>query len=257
MAVYSSAFVNGGSNWLTSATSPVSTYPFTLAGWARLDDLTNNPNLFTVVGASTDCGIQVQTTTGKIITYASNAGADSTISTTALTAGVWGHFCGVFASATDRRSFCNGAGKATSSVNKALSSMTRVNLGAWANSGVAGGGFGIPKGAYAEMGLWNVALADEEVAALAAGVSPLRIRTANLQGYWPLYAASFPAANRVSGSYAVSLVGGTLTTVSHPPVGSPFGSHDWPSYAVAAAPSGTLLWHLRRMSGGFQEMDIS
>lgn len=31
----------------------------------------------------------------------------------------------------------------------------------------------------------------------------------------------------------------------------------WQFNFPAAAPSGTLLWHLRRMSGGFQEMDIA
>lgn len=39
----------------------------------------------------------------------------------------------------------------------------------------------------AEAAIWNVALNAREVAALAVGVCPLRVRPGSLVGYWPLW----------------------------------------------------------------------
>lgn len=41
-------------------------------------------------------------------------------------------------------------------------------------------------GDVAHVALWNVALTDDEVASLAAGVSPLRMRRDALIAYWPV-----------------------------------------------------------------------
>lgn len=54
-------------------------------------------------------------------------------------------------------------------------------------------------GRVAEAAIWNVALTASEVAALAKGVSPLQIRPASLQAYWPLIGRQSPEPDWVGG----------------------------------------------------------
>lgn len=48
----------------------------------------------------------------------------------------------------------------------------------------------------AEAAVWNVALTDAEMLALAKGVKPYLIRPKNLFGYWPLHGLQSPEADR-------------------------------------------------------------
>jgi len=99
-----------------------------------------------------------------------------------VTANVWQHACGVGAATNDRRIYLNGTNdKGTNSETRATPTTNILNLGHrgsiqqdWYN------------GYMAHVCLWNVALTDGEVDALAAGVHPQRIRPDDIVFYWPL-----------------------------------------------------------------------
>jgi hypothetical protein len=69
------------------------------------------------------------------------------------------------------------------------------------------------------VGIWNVALSDQEVASLAGGVHPTRMRPGALVAYWPLWGDESPAPD-------LHLIGGTrypmtlsgTTKANHAPV---------------------------------------
>lgn len=100
-------------------------------------------------------------------------------------------------------------------------------------------------GDIAEVGLWDTALSAAEIAALAKGVPPSRVRSRRLCAYYPLQTDGTTVPNRV-GSTALGTVTGSIPIAAHAPVSPWFGeSIDWPPYAVSAAPSTTtyFFWH--------------
>ena len=76
-------------------------------------------------------------------------------------------------------------------------------------------------GRIAEAAIWNVALTDSEVQALASGVSPLRVRPESLQAYWPLFAVTGNAID-YSGKGNDLTDNGTVGVADHAPVGPMF-----------------------------------
>lgn len=55
-------------------------------------------------------------------------------------------------------------------------------------------------GDIAEAAIWNVALSDAEIAMLAKGLSPLRVRPASLVSYVPMNGAASPVIDIVAGA---------------------------------------------------------
>jgi hypothetical protein len=101
----------------------------------------------------------------------------------------WQHGCGVWASSSSRACYLNGANKGTDS--------TAITTGTLDTGfvGVGSGGSAYAQfwpGSIAEAAVWNAALSDQEVAALAAGLNPRRIRPASLVAYWPLWGLASP-----------------------------------------------------------------
>lgn len=62
-------------------------------------------------------------------------------------------------------------------------------------------------GALAEIAIWDAALSDGEMAALAKGVSPRLFRPGNLKGYWPLWGSSSPERDYSGGGSHATLNG--------------------------------------------------
>lgn len=73
-------------------------------------------------------------------------------------------------------------------------------------------------GKLAEVAIWNVALTDNEMAALSIGVSPLMIRRNALKGFWPLYGTGSGEAD-LSGNVNTAGIGGSVPAADHAPVG--------------------------------------
>jgi hypothetical protein len=96
---------------------------------------------------------------------------------------VWQHTVGVFESPSLRRLCVNGGTFATSTVNVGVQNApNEIRIGADWNT-TLGNFFG---GDIAEVGVWNVALTQQECTALARGMTCDKIRPQNLVFYAPL-----------------------------------------------------------------------
>ena len=72
-------------------------------------------------------------------------------------------------------------------------------------------------GNLAEIAMWSVTLTDAEIAALATGVRPNRVRPAAVVGYWPLWGVSSPEPDVSGNGYTLTLVG-SPPQANHAPV---------------------------------------
>jgi hypothetical protein len=96
---------------------------------------------------------------------------------------VWHHACAVFYSANLRRMFWNGISSGSGTTLSNVSNQNITTIGARYSSGVVGS---YSNANIAEVGIWNIGLTDEEIASLAKGITPDKIRPQNLVFYAPL-----------------------------------------------------------------------
>jgi len=124
--------------------------------------------------------------TPKVQAFVRNsAGYGVAIATAAPTEDQWNHVAAIFTSSTSRAVFVNGGNKGTNSDSVAVGhNPDLTGIGCYVRIGDQD--WFEWNGRIAEVGFWNVALTDEEVAVLAKGYSPLFVRPQNLVAYWPL-----------------------------------------------------------------------
>jgi len=179
---------NGTSGWVgNTAASPVasnSSSPITIACWARANVL--GGTMVNISDATGNTGglrlIQIGTGTRGTAIASGNVASIVDTTTGAPSTGTWGHYCVTFATAS-RSAYFNGANKATTTASNTSSSMTRTQIGARRASSVTDSFF---NGTLAEVGIWNVALSDSEIASLARGVACFLVRTQSLVLYAPM-----------------------------------------------------------------------
>lgn len=158
--------------------------PFTMAAWVNSTDLTINQIVLnitasgnlnywrvTLMGAVTDDPVHVR--------FNDETGVQRAVTTTSYSSGVWHHVCAVIASTTSAAIYIDGGSKGTDTNPIDPSGITQVTLAGRSNADYLVGKIG-------HAAFWDIALDDEEVASLSAGVSPLRMRRDNLITYWPL-----------------------------------------------------------------------
>jgi len=102
---------------------------------------------------------------------------------TTLSAGRWYHGAGVFESDDTNRSVFLDGTETTNSATQTPSNVDNLMIGSQAYNSQPRQQF---DGKIAEVGIWNVKLTPAEIAALAAGYSPLFVRPQNLVIYVPL-----------------------------------------------------------------------
>jgi hypothetical protein len=129
------------------------------------------------------------------------------VSSATFTSGTWHHACGVWVGDSDRRVFLNGT-KQTNATGVSTPTSQDFNIGRYGGTAPAN----YYDGDMAEVGLWSAALSDSEVASLAKGFPPSRIRPQSLAQYWPLYGASTEAS--LNGSVLTN--NGTTKSAAHP-----------------------------------------
>lgn len=211
---------NGSTQYLSRASGVVGV-PCTLAcwfttattNWKGLIDLSNSGDGFAgdiLLGVSS-AGASLGANRVAALINGSNGAAASAAS---ATDGTWQHAAAVFSSDSSRAAFLNGANKGTSSASATPSGINQTLLGnnvfnEW------------HEGRIAEAAIWDVALTDEEVAALGKGVSPLMIRPASLVAYWPLYGNDSPEPDRWKHRNDVSL-NNSPTKGDHPRIYMPW-----------------------------------
>lgn len=169
------------SSQFLNATTPVTGPPLTLAAWIyKYQDATQSyvclcsntgTNLYNLLGSATGSGYLVNASG----TFYSTGGPVIPINT-------WTHMCGVSVNNTTRYLYINGVLSGNSSA-PLTPVVTNICIGGRLSGGVAGQ---FNDGMEAEVGVWNVALASEEVESLANGMTCDKIRPQNLRFYAPL-----------------------------------------------------------------------
>lgn len=189
-------FQSSASEYLTTASAPVTAVPLTMACWYLSYDTTlADDQVLMDLHASTGARFEHSfvlilsafggTSFGLIAQASDTASGNASISG-ALVPWRWQHAAGVFVTATDRRAIRNGWEKATDSTDVIPVGINRTNIGRVA--GTTSEAF--MWGRIAHAAIWNVALEDAEVSMLAKGALPTSIRGNALQAYWPLNTAS-------------------------------------------------------------------
>ena len=175
------------SNYIGKSSALLTAVPLTMACWFNV---TASPGAgaFTLIdlhasgsnATSNNFKLQVTGTSPNISVVAQTSGSGAASS--GASTGVWAHGCSVFSAINARAAFLNGANKGT---NAASQTPTGINQ---ARIGIVGGSApgNAVNGRIAEAAIWNVALSDDEVAALGKGFSPRLIRPSALVAYLPI-----------------------------------------------------------------------
>ncbi|HWA18959.1 MAG TPA: LamG-like jellyroll fold domain-containing protein [Devosia sp.] len=207
------------SNFLRYGGAVIAAAPLTIAYWAKTS-ITGTPQvgcgIFNSGAGVNNNNFRVGVSSSDVVEAITCDGAGTAIATssTTFTADTWFHLCGVFASASDRRAFLDGAGKGTNSTNKTPSGLNRTSVGKidntansrpWASGGT---------GDIAEVAIWNAALDDAQVAMLATGLIPTKVRPDALVAYWPLVHGYSPEINLLSNTSVLTMQG-TLSMAPH------------------------------------------
>lgn len=202
-------FSGSGQN-LYSISTPVTATPLTLACWMKKTAATTTGILtgiywdgggswyaFYLAAGSAANGQKVGLGAANNNSFAN---ADSTAT---YTAGTWHHVCGVFTSSTSRTIYLDAGNSATNTTSLTPTNLNSVNIGASRRQTVTDNYF---DGSIAEVGIWDAALTQAEVGALADGMSPQLVRPQNLKVYTPMIRST------------LDLKGLSLTTAGSPTV---------------------------------------
>lgn len=161
------------------------------------------------------------------------------------TPNAWSHACAVFAASNERRVYLDGGSQGTDRGNAAWEACDRITAldTPFYTAPLLGG-------AIAEAAVWLAALGEAEIAALAGGACPPRIRPNSLIAYWPLGGHFGPRlVDRWKQRRDLAL-SGSVSWIEHPRVwygqgvrvagpGRPAGPCARPPHRVAAG----RLWH--------------
>jgi len=158
--------------------------PITMACWFRTDVA----SLFQALVSITDpdAGSQQHFTLsilGATQKVKATTGPYGVSTTTTISADTWHHACGVFAASNDRRVYLDGGGKGTYDDDMTPTNIDVTTIGIRKSLSTT---YEPLSGSICEVGIWNVALTDDEVAILAKGYSPVLVHPQNLVAYWPL-----------------------------------------------------------------------
>jgi len=179
---------NGTSQRLRRESAVVLQPPLTLAVWVRPGRSSAYEDVLGLCNTSQNHsghflqlrgpdGVRAAAVTAQQGTFAIARSSDS------YALNQWQHVAGVFSAADRRKVYLNGRPGAEDTVAKAPGGLNRTTVAAWESSGGVTAYFA---GGTAEAAIWDAALTDAEILALAQGDSPLLVRPENLRGYWPL-----------------------------------------------------------------------
>jgi hypothetical protein len=177
------AYQFNGTNQRLSASAPVTAAPLTVACWFRAANVTHDASLITLVGSPGYFALLAEGAfAGDPVTISDNhTGPAALARTTAgFSANTWTHACGVRNSTTSRTVYLNGGNSATNTQSKTPLNINECNIGSF-NSGAL-----FLNGMIAEVGIWDAALTAAEIASLANGMTPDKIRPQSLVFYAPL-----------------------------------------------------------------------
>jgi hypothetical protein len=164
--------------------APLTAVPLTMAGWARLTALGSVTRIMCEIrdkdnGTSQRAGWRVEMNNNEqVVARSSSSNGSSSAAGGTMTPGVWHHVGGVFSSNASRIAYLDGTAGSAETTSRIPANVDCVLLGAGL---ISASTVNLPwDGGLIEWAIWNVALTADEMAMLAAGVHPRRIRPANL-----------------------------------------------------------------------------
>ena len=211
---------NGTSEFLSTTSIPDGSLPMTFGAWVYMSDVTSVQTVFACADASSNNvfeRLQLSGATLRIRTNDAGSGRN-VVSSGTMSAGTWQHACGVVTSAASRTCYIDG-GNAVTGTDSFTPALTRMALGASIRSSATQH---FLAGRIADAFFYNAALTADEVAALAAGASPLLVRSGSLLGYWPLWGIASPETDYV-GNTNMTLTG-SPSAADGPPLASNFAA---------------------------------
>lgn len=196
---------NGTSDKLQYSGAVISAMPLTIACWFLPNNALANELVSISDGTLTNIW-ELRLVSSKV---QANVGSIAASSSTTYTTGAWHHGAAVFASSSSRAAYLDGGNKGTNASGGTNAGVNLTQIGVGPSSKFF-------NGSLAEIAIWNVVLTDAEIAALATGVRPNRVRGANIVAYWPLFGLNSPDID-YSGNKQNLTVTGT-TQANHAPV---------------------------------------
>ena len=213
---YGGGVLYTGGAFLTVTALPVSAYPFTFACWANPVAAATKytPCMSLNLPTSTTVSIILSCFLGKAYLQLTNTGGNNTISSNSVTDGAWNFIAAVCRSATDRSVYLgntrtNGDGNSVAFP----SGLTTYQV-----AGEYRAGQNTAEATLAEPCVWNVALADAELAYLAAGNSPEHVQNSAIKHYSRLKRYSAPVVDLYGTNDLTKTSTPTPSNATHPTI---------------------------------------
>jgi hypothetical protein len=171
---------NGSNQNLTVVSAPVTAAPLTIAVWFRKASTATKNGIFVRASANNSnlFGFYFTTVVRGYVQDGPNQISDFA-STANYSANTWTHACLVEASTNSRTIYQNAGNSATNTQSRVPAGINAIDIATF------GGGANFD-GQFAEIGIWNAALTQPEVASLAAGMTCDKVRPQSLVFYSPL-----------------------------------------------------------------------
>jgi hypothetical protein len=177
------AYDFNGTTQFLEVGSAVVNRPCTMSVWAYLDNVTLPRDLVSV-SSKTALAVLRLNVNGTQFRIADQGNVNAVENGGTVSANVWNHYAGVFASGSSRTAYTNGVAGAENTTTVAAITPTFTNIGAfYAGTATA---IQLMDGLIAEVGIWNVALTAAEIASLAKGMACDKVRPQSLVFYAPL-----------------------------------------------------------------------
>ena len=176
-------FTSASSQYLSTASAPVTATPLTLACWFRPTNVADTRYILSLGAATANDSHSIYHGSSSLFAVSTDTASNQATRSITGLSNTWIHACAVFSANNNRQIYANGtAGTANTSIRNP------VNIAAFRIGSVYfGGAIGFYANAnIAEVGIWNAALTADEVASLAKGLTCDKIRPQSLVFYAPL-----------------------------------------------------------------------
>jgi len=185
MAIVFDSTDGDGADYLANESPIISltSAPLTLACWVNPNSITAHDACITIGSSSANQLFALNLRANKKVTMEvrDSSGGSWASSTGLYRASAWQHVAGVCTSTVSRQAFLDGVGGTVNTTSRTPSSVDRIRIGEWSST------WSRPfDGMIAECAIWNVALSDGDIQAMASGLTPTLIRPDSLVSYYPL-----------------------------------------------------------------------
>jgi hypothetical protein len=183
-------FIRSATQYLNASSVSI-TEPITLACWFLSTNTAVAQALVTINNTSTGDRVQLLASgnvAGDPVQANTTIGAltNSAASTTlGYSLNTWHHGCAVFASKGLRTAYIDASNSGTNTFTRNTNYGSAAQVGISARHNGTSWGLGVD-GKIAEVGIWNAALAADEIASLARGMTCDKVRPQSLVYYTPL-----------------------------------------------------------------------